>query len=159
MKRLYVLRRRDWIVERIPRTLRARGVAMHEAALNPGLIRVVLILLFLIITQVLHAMKVSKAAKPTVGADTGKRSPLETLGEAMREAAEQARAQQSEKLADGEPLQKKELFHQPSFQQSPRIESIQQAQPIQPESSWISSFLLLALLVCLFLMACRYWAG
>ena len=132
---------------------------MHETGFSPAVIRVVLIVLFLIITQILRARKVSQAAKPAEKTSMDKGSPLDALREAIRKAAEQARAQQSGEVAGEEPLQERELFHQSPFQQPPRIESIQQAQPIQPESSLISSFLLVALLVCLFLMAYRYWAG
>jgi hypothetical protein len=123
---------------------------MHETGFNPALIRVVLIVLFLIITQVLRARKTSR---PVAKTSTDKVSPLAAVREAMRQAAEQARAQQSGEVADGEPPQVREQF------QLPGVENIQQARPIEPESSWISSFLLLALLVCLFLMAYRYWAG
>jgi hypothetical protein len=74
----------DWIEEEIPRTLRARGAAMHEASFNPTLIRVVLIVLFLIITQVLRARKLSKTSTPALEPGTAKASPLELMREAMQ---------------------------------------------------------------------------
>lgn len=123
---------------------------MHEAAANPAWIRLALIVLFLIITQILRARKRSQAPKPT----GGKGSPLEALREAMREAAEQARAQQSGQSTNRESSEVSEQFRQP-----PKIENIQQPPTIEPESSFIPSLLLLALLGCLVLMAYRHWAG
>ncbi len=120
--------------------------AMREAALNPTLIRVLLIVLFLVITQIMRAARTSKTGKPPArpGAATG--SPLsDSLREAMQQRADQARARQSERPAEGELLQ--------------MSEQVQQPPKIQPESSFIPSLLLLALLACLCLMAYRYWAG
>jgi hypothetical protein len=75
--------------------------------------------------------------------------------EAMRQRAEQTRARQSEQPVDvddvgSEVVQVGEEFREPPFQQPPKIE---------PESSFVPSLLLLALLACLCLMAYRYWAG
>jgi hypothetical protein len=118
---------------------------MHETGLNPAMIRVVVIVLFLIITQVLRARKKSQPSKPTLGEGTGRASSLEMLREAMRQVSDQARTRQGESPVDGEPLQLSQELQQPPT--------------IEPESSLIPSFLLVALLACLCLMAYRYWAG
>jgi hypothetical protein len=135
---------------------------MHGATLNPALIRTLLIVLFVVITQIMRAAKMSKTAKPGTakpgatakpdarsGAGTGMQLG-DALREAMRQRAEQARARQSEQpvqavRSEAEPL----AFDEP-FQQPPKIE---------PDSSIVPSLLLLALLACLCLMAYRYWAG
>jgi hypothetical protein len=115
------------------------------------LIRVMVIALFLIITQFLRAAKTSKTSKPASPMSAGKESQVgEVLRNAMRQAAEQARARRNEPTAYGPSPQFGEPFQQPQFQQPPTIE---------PESSFIPSFLLLALLACLCLMAYRHWAG
>jgi hypothetical protein len=62
----------------------------------------------------------------------------------MLQSAEQARAQQSGQVEEGLPK-----FSEP-FQQPPAI---------KPESSFVPSLLLLALVVCLCMIAYRYWAG
>ncbi len=141
---------------------------MHGAALNPSLIRPLLIVLFLVITQILRAAKVSKTPSKTPPktmsetANPGTRTGVGTatqLGdvfrEAMRQRAEQTRARQSQQpvnvdVVGSEVVQVGEEFHEPPFQPPPKIE---------PESSFVPSLLLLALLACLCLMAYRYWAG
>jgi hypothetical protein len=116
---------------------------MHKIAFNPALIRALLIVLFLVISQILRASKRSKTANPTARPAAATGSPLsDALREAMRQKADRAR--QSERPPDGELLQMSEPFQQP-----PKIE---------PQSSFVPSLLLLALLVCLCLMAYRYWA-
>jgi hypothetical protein len=118
---------------------------MHKIAFNPALIRALLIVLFLVITQILRASKRSKTANPTARPAAATGSPLsDALCEARQQRADQARARQSERPADGVLLQMSEPFQQP-----PKIE---------PQSSFVPSLLLLALLVCLCLMAYRYWA-
>ncbi len=123
---------------------------MPTPALNPGLIRVVLIALFVVITQILRAAKMSKTAKPVAqsGQDTGNRLG-DVLREAMRQRAEQTRARQSgessQESTGVEPLEFDKPFQQPS--------------KIEPESAYVSSLLLLALPACLCLMVYRYWAG
>jgi hypothetical protein len=125
---------------------------MPRAAFNPALIRPLLIVLFLVITQILRARKMSKmpqSAKPAPRSEgTGMRLG-DALREAMRQRAEQARPQSEQPLnaerAEAEPLQLDEPFQQP-----PKIE---------PESPIVPSLLLMALLACLCLMAYRYWAG
>jgi len=130
---------------------------MHGAGPNPAMIRLVLIVVFLVLPYVLRAVTKSKGSKPASGTGAGKGAPLETLRETMRQAAEQARArrgqlagrtERTEQMAAAEPLE----FRQQNQQ-------IQQAPTIEPESSWIPSMLLLALLACLCLMAYRYWGG
>jgi hypothetical protein len=132
-----------WIEERIPRTLRAHGAAMLATAPNPTLIRVVLIVLFLIISQFLRAKK-SSSSKPASGTGAGAGSQVGgVLRDAMRKAAEQVQERHSGETIAGVP--------------EPVIDQFQQPPSTEPESSFIPSFLLLALLVCLCLMAYRYW--
>jgi hypothetical protein len=119
---------------------------MHEKALNPALIRVVLIVLFVLVMQVLRAAKLFKASKPVSRAGEAKVSPLESLRKAMLQAAEQTRARQGGPPVNQEPAQLREPF-----------QPLQQPPAIGPESSFVPSLLLLALLGCLFLMAYRYW--
>lgn len=129
---------------------------MHETALNPALIRVLIIALFLIMTQILRAVKTSKAPKPPARAGAGNAPQRgETLRDAMRQAAEQARARRSGQSTDGPSPTFSDSFQQQPFQQP----SFDQPPAIEPESSFIPSLLLLALLGCLCLMAYRYWAG
>jgi hypothetical protein len=117
---------------------------MREPAFNPAMIRVVVIVLFVIISQFLRARKRSQSPKPTLSAGTAKASPLDEMREAMRQAADQARARRGQSPVDTEPQLSQEL------QQPPTIE---------PESSFIPSLLLMALFACLCFMAYRYWAG
>jgi len=116
---------------------------MPKFTLNPALIRVILIVLFVAVTQILGARKRANAPKPTPG--TRKGSPLEVLRESMRQASDQARTGQGKGQIEGEALQISQQLQQPST--------------IEPESSFIPSVLLVALLACLCLMAYRYWAG
>jgi hypothetical protein len=116
---------------------------MPRFALNPAMIRVVLIVLFVLVSQILRFRKMSKAPKPPTSASKG--SPMEALRESMRQASEQARARQGKTPAEGGVLQP--------------IEQLQMPSKIEPESSFIPSMLLVALLACLCLMAYRYWAG
>ncbi len=123
---------------------------MRGAALNPSLIRALLIVLFLVITQIMRAAKLSKTAKPgtRTGAGTGIQLG-DALREAMRRRGERARGQ-SELPLQGEQSKAEPRRLDEPFQQPPKIE---------PESSFVPSLLLLALLACLCLMAYRYWAG
>lgn len=120
---------------------------MHETGSNTALIRILLIVLILVVPQIIRAMQRAKKAK-SVAEDAG---PVRTnslgdvLREAMRKSAEQARARRGELPMQAEPLRLNEQFEQP-----PKIE---------PESSFLPSMLLLALVACLCLMAYRYWAG
>jgi hypothetical protein len=116
---------------------------MPKFTLNPALIRLILIVLFVVITQILGARKRANAPKPAQG--TRKGSPLEVLRESMRQASDQARTGQGKGPIEGEALQLSQQLQQPST--------------IEPESSLIPSVLLVALFACLCLMAYRYWAG
>jgi hypothetical protein len=124
---------------------------MHEKTFNPVFIRVVVLVVFLIITQIMRV--VNKAKPPAKRDDQG--SPLESLRVAIRQATEQIRAGASESRADGQSPSVDEKFQQPRFQQS----EFNQPPATEPESSFIPSLLLLALLGCLCLMAYRHWAG
>lgn len=126
---------------------------MH-ISLNPALIRVVLIALFFIVPLVLRAARLSASSKPASSAGERKKSPLESLREAMLQAAEQAGTAQN-----GKPAEKPAGEVRAAFQQPSKIGDLRQPPAIGPESSFIPSLLLLALLACLFLMAYRYWAG
>lgn len=112
-----------------------------------SLIRAVLIVLFLVITYVLRARKLQGNTRPGTGGSSNRGPQLgETLRDAMRQAAEQAKARRSGRPIEGElQRQNDEPFDPPPT--------------IQPESSFIPSLLLLALAVCLCLIAYRYWAG
>ncbi len=122
---------------------------MHRAALNPALIRALLIVLFLVISQIMRARKMSKSGKPGTRSGAGTGVQLgDALREALRQRTEQARGQ-SELPLQGERIQKSPRQLGEPFQQPPKIE---------PESSFVPSFLLLALLACLGLLAYRYWA-
>jgi hypothetical protein len=116
---------------------------MPKIAFNPALIRVILIVLFVVITQILAARKRANAPKPAP--NTRKGSPLEVLRESMQKAPDQARAGQSKGQVDGTILEISQQLQQPST--------------IEPESSLIPSVLLVALFACLCLMAYRYWEG
>ena len=124
---------------------------MHGTALNPALIRTLVILLLLVITQILAAVKRSKTAKPSARTGVGPATQWgDALREAMRQRAEQARTRLSKLPVSEQPSQVSQEFQQPPFQQPPTIE---------PESSLVPSLLLLALLATLCLLAYRYWAG
>jgi hypothetical protein len=69
---------------------------MAEPTLNPALIRVVLIGLVLVITQIVRAVKTSKAAKPNARRTEIKGSGIELLRELKQQASEQARARRGE---------------------------------------------------------------
>jgi hypothetical protein len=116
------------------------------------------------------------AAEDTQGGRTtlrkmaAKGASLEMLREAMRQAEEQTRAQRGKFPSKSEPLPVSDTFQQPSFQQlsiqepsiqEPSIQepSIQEPPKIEPETSFLPSLLLLALVVSLCLLAYRYWAG
>jgi len=116
---------------------------MPKLAINPTVIQALLVVLFVVVSQILGARKRANAPKPTQAPRT--MSPMEQLRESMKQASDQARSGQGDKFVAGEALQLNEQFQQP-----PKI---------QPESSFIPSMLLLALLACLCLMAYRYWAG
>ena len=115
---------------------------MPKSGPNLELIRAALIVLFVVISFVLRAARMPKKQGPTPQAGSG----LDMrLGELLRGMKRQAEAPMGEQAEDAERLQLKEPFQQP-----PKIE---------PESSFLPSLLLLALLVCLCLMAYHYWAG
>jgi hypothetical protein len=119
---------------------------MHEIASNSALIRIVLIILILVVPQIVRAVLQAKKAKSAAGTGVNRGTPLgDALREALRKSAEQSRMRRGEAPLEAEPLRLNEQFDQP-----PKIE---------PESSFFPSILLLALLVCLCLMAYRYWAG
>ncbi len=114
---------------------------MPKLALNPTVIQALLVVLFVVVSQILGARKRANAPKPATA--PRKASPMELLRESMKQASDQARSGQGDKFVAGEAVQLGEQFEQP-----PKV---------QPESSFIPSMLLLALLACLCLMAYRYW--
>jgi hypothetical protein len=133
------------------------GAAMPE--MNPRLLRVALLVLFMIVTQIFRVMAKSKPAQRDRPG-----SPLEALKEAKRRI-EQERARQQQRPQEAELLQPGEQFDQQQFQQ-PQFQQqdlqqpqFQQPPTVAPESSWFPSLLLLALAVCLCLMAYRLWTG
>ncbi|PSH04798.1 MAG: hypothetical protein CXZ00_05365 [Acidobacteria bacterium] len=117
---------------------------MEPRAPNPEIIRLLVILLFALF--VLIRAKLARSSTTASGRTPGKAPQLgDALREAMRKAAEQAEAQQ---------------YGQRFEERLPRLrEQFEPPPAIKPESSFISSLLLLALLVCLCLLAYRYWAG
>lgn len=124
---------------------------MHRVALNPALIRAVLILLFVLITQIVRAAKMSKPANTGARTGAGTGTPLaDALRETIRQRAGQARARQGVQPVQEGPGETELLRLDEEFQQPPKIE---------PDSSIVPSLLLLALLACLVLMVYRYWAG
>jgi len=118
---------------------------MHKVAFNPALLRPLLIVLFLIIMQVLRAVKNSKTPKPTPrpGAASGTPTSI-ALPEVMQQKADQPRLRQNQWTANAG------LFKM--------SEQVQLPPKIEPESSFVPSLLLLALLVCLGMMAYQYLA-
>jgi len=140
---------------------------MNDTAFNPALIRVLIIVGFLVLSQFLRMRTPAKTTKPAPPTPSGKQSPLELMREAMQQAKQQTQARQSGQpldqfrrkpgpTVDEFPMQ----IDQPQVTQDFRLgEQLEQPPTIQPESSFIPSVLLLALLACLFLMAYRYWAG
>jgi hypothetical protein len=130
-----------WMERKIPRTLPASGAAMPARA-PQELIRLVVIIAFFAISFILRAAK-ARSNKPAP-APPARPTPLDAVREAMRKASEQARTGQSA----------------PNPTEPPQLlESLPQPPAITPESSIVPSLLLLALLVCLGLMAYRYFAG
>jgi hypothetical protein len=121
---------------------------MRGLGSNSTLIRFVLIVLFLAITQIFRAVMAPRKPKPAAGggAGNGKRTG-DLLREALRQSPEQASAPRSMQPTPPE-----------RFQISERSPLLQQPPKIGPESSFVPSFLLLALFVCLCAMAYRYWA-
>ncbi len=135
---------------------------MSDTAFNPALIRVVIIVGFLILSQFLRMRKSTPSARPAPPNPAGKQAPLELMREAMQQAKQQAQArQQNQPRPTGQAVEEFPMqVDQPQVLQDFRIgEQLEQPPTIQPESSLIPSVLLLALLACLFLMAYRYWAG
>jgi hypothetical protein len=116
------------------------------ARLVMGLVRFLLIVLVLVVPLLMRMAKQRRTATPPV---RPKASPLgEALREARRQPAEQARARgegPSEITREAGALRMSEPMNLP-----PKIE---------PESSFFPSLLLLALLVCLGVMAYRYFTG
>lgn len=132
---------------------------MAEPAFNPATIRIVVIVLFVIISQFLRAKKRSQSPAPTPSGGTAKASPLDAMREAMKQAADQARARRGPGpmgtgSVDTGSLDTGSLETVPQLSQE-----LEQPSSIQPESSFIPSALLLALFACLCFMAYRYWAG
>jgi len=117
---------------------------MPARAPSSELIRVVVIIAFFLLSIIMNARKKARATKPAPGQSGG--TPLDSIREAMRQASEQARARRGQPPTGAEPL--------------PLPQSFSQTQPptIQPESSMIPTLLLLSLLVCIALMAYRFFA-
>ncbi len=114
---------------------------MHRAvAFDPALIRIVFIA---VLTAAAYFIRATRAPRPAKRDGMG--SPLEGLREARRQLSEQGLARKQQPPSEAEPLRPGEQLQQP-----PKI---------QPESSWLPSLLLLALLACLCLMAYRQWGG
>jgi hypothetical protein len=116
------------------------------ARLVMALVRFLLIVLVLVAPLLMRLAKQRKTATPPV---RPKASPLgEALREVRRQSAEQARARRegpTEITREADALRMSERMNLPPT--------------IEPESSFFPSLLLLALLVCLGVMAYRYFAG
>lgn len=118
---------------------------MHKVAFNPALFRPLLIVLFLIIMQILRAVKNSKTPKPTPRPGAAKGMPSSvTPPEVMQQKA------------DRPPLLQKQWTAKPGLFKM--TEQVQLPPKIEPESSFVPSLLLLALLVCLGILVYRYLA-
>lgn len=129
---------------------------MADLASNPALIRVA-ILVFILVITILRARKSSTTTKPSARPGAGRSTVGDVLRELKRQAVEQqARKQRGELPPMPRPFAESQAFRLNTKLQQP---SLQQPPAIQPESSVFPSVLLLALLVCLLLMAYRYWAG
>ena len=121
---------------------------MRGLGSNAMLIRVVLIVGFLVAMQIFRAVMTPKKSKPAAGNGAGSGSPTgDLLREALRQSPSQARAPRSAQPPPPERFQISEPS--PLLRQPPKI---------GPESSFVPSFLLLALFACLCAMAYRYWA-
>lgn len=117
---------------------------MHGIGSNSALIKIVLILLILIVPQILRIMQQVKKSKSAPVPSRG--TPLaDALREALQKPRGQAGPHPGEVKMNVDALRANEQFQQP-----PKIE---------PESSFLPSALLLALLACLGVMAYRYLAG
>lgn len=118
---------------------------MHGMGFNAELIRVVLIVLVLMITLLLRARKMPRNSKPVPGSDAGKESrPGDSPRPAPHQFSWEARAPRSDQPLSPDRFRVSEPLRQPS--------------KIEPESSFVPSFLLLALVACLCVVAYRYWA-
>jgi hypothetical protein len=126
---------------------RAKGAAMLDAAPDTifRLLRIAIIF-FALIVPLIRLLQQRK--KPTQPIRPKAPSVGEALREAMRQSAEQARARRggfSEPAREAGALRMSEPIKFPPT--------------IEPESSFLPSLLLIALLVCLGVMAYRYFAG
>jgi hypothetical protein len=122
---------------------------MRGLGSNAALIRVVLIVLFVVATQILSARKRAASSKPVAGGDAGKApQPGDLLREALLKTSGRAREPRSDQAL---PVER--------FQISEPSQEVQQPPKIGPESAFFPSFLLLALFGCLCALAYRYWAG
>jgi uncharacterized MAPEG superfamily protein len=101
---------------------------------QPELIRVVVIVVLIAASLLVRMAKKSAPAKKTA-------SPPTVL-DALRQASAQARARR-----------------QQPFEADPQLSASPQPMAIRSESSFLPSLLLIALLVCLALMAYRFFAG
>lgn len=115
---------------------------MLASAPNSEIVRVVIIILFALVTLVLRAKKKPTASRPAPS--PSRTTPLDTLREAMRQGAEQGRARQQQSPFSAAPPRLGDSFNQPPA--------------IKPESPVLPSLLLFALFVCLCYMAYRYFA-
>ncbi len=121
---------------------------MRELGSNATLIRVVLIVGFLAAMQIFRAVMTPKKSKPAAGSGAGKGSRTgDLLREALRQSPGEARTPRSAQPPTPE-----------RFQVSGPSPLLRQPSKIGPESSFVPSFLLLALFACLCAMAYRYWA-
>jgi hypothetical protein len=121
---------------------------MRGLGSNAVLIRAVLIVLFLAIMQIFRAAMTPRKPKPAAGSGAGNGSRTgDLLREALRQAPDPVGAPRNAQPPPAERFQVSEPS--PQLQQPPKI---------GPESSFVPSFLLLALFVCLCAMAYRYWA-
>lgn len=111
---------------------------------NSEIIRIAIIVIFAVVTLLSRFAKKTAPPRPTSSPGTSGTTPWETLRQAMRQGAEQGRPIQQPRPFQVPPPQLRDSFNQPPA--------------TQPESSFLPSLLLLALFVCLCLIAYRYFA-
>lgn len=124
---------------------------MAEPAFNPSLIRLILVILFLLMAQLLRLRKTAKTIRPMPKTKPETVVQTETVvdefRDALKQASEKARAQRQGNVPVA------------GFQPMLIRDQVQQPPKVEPESPLLPSLLLIALVVCLCLMAYRYWTG
>jgi hypothetical protein len=121
---------------------------MRGLGSNAPLIQLLLVFLFVVVTQIMRARRRSGSPKPAPESDAGKApQPGDLLREMLLKSPGRAREPRSDLSL---PVER--------FQISEPSQEVRQPPKIGPESALFPSFLLLALFGCLCALAYRYWA-